>query len=158
NGPMLAAAFRAAGFPVAFACRVSDDLDAVTAMLREGLVGADAAVLSGGVSVCAYDFVPAAITAVGGSPRVHGVAMKPGKPFLFATTPDSRLVFGLPGNPLSAATTLHEFVLPALRRMAGWPEAHCRPLVRARLHEAIANTPGCQRYVLATLAWKTSGP
>jgi molybdopterin molybdotransferase len=158
NGPMLAAAFRAAGFPVAFACRVSDDLDAVTAMLREGLVGADAVVLSGGVSVGAYDFVPAAITAVGGSPRVHGVAMKPGKPFLFATTPDSRLVFGLPGNPLSAATTLHEFVLPALRRMAGWPEAHCRPLVRARLREAIANTPGCQRYVLATLAWKTSGP
>ena len=158
NSPMLAAAFRAAGISVASACRVSDDLDAVTAALREGLASADAVVLSGGVSVGAYDFVPAAVTAVGASPQVHGVAMQPGKPFLFATAPDSRLVFGLPGNPLSAATTLHEFVLPALRRMAGWPEADCRPLVRARLREAIANTPGCQRYVLATLAWNTSGP
>jgi molybdopterin molybdotransferase len=158
NGPMLAAAFRAAGFPVVSACRVSDDLDAVTAALRQGLASADAVVLSGGVSVGAYDFVPAAVTAVGASPHVHGVAMKPGKPFLFATAPDSRLAFGLPGNPLSAATTLHEFVLPALRRMAGWPEADCRPLVRARLLEAIANTPGYQRYVLATLAWNTSGP
>ena len=158
NGPMLAAAFRAAGFPVVSACRVSDDLDAVTAALREGLAGADAVVLSGGVSVGAYDFVPAAVTAVGASSRVHGVAMKPGKPFLFATAPDSRLVFGLPGNPLSAATTLHEFVLPALRRMAGWPEAESRPLIRAHLREAIANQPGRQRHVLATLAWKTSGP
>jgi len=158
NSPMLAAAFRAAGILVASACRVSDDLDAVTAALREGLASADAVVLSGGVSVGAYDFVPAAMTAVGASPQVHGVAMKPGKPFLFATAPDSRLVFGLPGNPLSAATTLHEFVLPALRRMAGWPEADCRPLVRARLGAMIANTPGYQRYVLATLAWSTSGP
>jgi molybdopterin molybdotransferase len=158
NGPMLAAAFRAAGISVASACRVSDDLDAVIAALRQGLASADAVVLSGGVSVGAYDFVPTAITAVGASPQVHGVAMKPGKPFLFATAPDSRLVFGLPGNPLSAATTLHEFVLPALRRMAGWPEADCRPLVRARLREAIANTPGSERYVLATLAWNTSGP
>ena len=158
NGPMLAAAFRAAGISVASACRVSDDLDAVTAALRHGLASADAVVLSGGVSVGAYDFVPAAVTAVGASPQVHGVAMKPGKPFLFATAPDSRLVFGLPGNPLSAATTLHEFVLPALRRMAGWPEADCRPLVRARLREAIANPPGSERYFLATLAWNTSGP
>jgi molybdopterin molybdotransferase len=158
NGPMLTAAFRAAGFPVASTCRVSDDLDAVTAALREALAVADAVVLSGGVSVGAYDFVPAAVTAVGASPHVHGVAMKPGKPFLFATAPDSRLVFGLPGNPLSAATTLHEFVLPALRRMAGWPEAGCRPLVRARLREAIANQPGRQRYVLATLEWNPSGP
>jgi molybdopterin biosynthesis enzyme len=41
--------------------------------------------------------------------------------------------------------------------MAGWPETDCRPLVRARLREAIANRPGYQRYVLATLAWNTSG-
>jgi molybdopterin molybdotransferase len=158
NGRMLAAAFRAAGFPVTSTCRVSDELDAVTAALREGLAGADAVVLSGGVSVGDYDFVPAAVTAAGASTHVHGVAMKPGKPFLFATAPDSRLVFGLPGNPLSAATGLHEFVLPALRRMAGWAEADCRPLIHARLHEAIANKPGRQRYVLATLAWEASGP
>jgi molybdopterin biosynthesis enzyme len=58
---------------------------------------------------------------------------------------------------LSAATGLHEFVLPALRCVAGWPETECRPLVRARLREAIANKPGRQRYVLAMLAWTPTG-
>jgi molybdopterin molybdotransferase len=52
--------------------------------LRDALAAADAVVLSGGVSVGAYDFVPAAVTAVGARTLVHGVAMKPGKPFLFA--------------------------------------------------------------------------
>jgi len=104
-----------------------------------------------------YDFVPAAVTGVGARTLVHGVAMKPGKPFLFAMAPKGQLIFGLPGNPLSAATGLHEFVLPALRRAAGWPDSECRPLVRARLRAAIDNKPGRQRYVLATLAWTQTG-
>jgi len=158
NGPMLAAAFGTAGFSVALVRRVSDELGVVTQALRESLAAADAVVLSGGVSVGAYDFVPAAVGAVGARTLVHGVAMKPGKPFLFALSSDSKPIFGLPGNPLSAATGLHEFVLPALRRMSGWSEAECRPVVCARLVESVANKPGRQRYALATLAWTASGP
>jgi molybdopterin biosynthesis enzyme len=45
-----------------------------------------------------------------------------------------------------------------LRFAAGWPKQECRPLLRARLREAIANKPGRQRYVLATLVWDSSGP
>ena len=157
NGPMLAAAFTGAGFPIVGARRVSDDLEAITLALRQSLATADVVALSGGVSVGAYDFVPAAVTAVGARTLVHGVAMKPGKPFLFALAPQDRPIFGLPGNPLSAATGLHEFVLPALRRMSGWPESDCRPLVRARLREAVASKAGWQRCVLATLAWTASG-
>ena len=157
NGPMLTAALCAGGFSVVFARRVSDDAVAIVDCLRDALATADAVVLSGGVSVGAYDFVPAAVTAVGARTLVHGVAMKPGKPFLFALAPKQQPIFGLPGNPLSAATGLHEFVLPALRRVAGWPESECRPLVRARLREAVANKPGRQRYVLATLAWSPTG-
>jgi molybdopterin molybdotransferase len=158
NGPMLAAALAEAGFSVTSARRVSDDVDAIVASLRDALSAADAVVLSGGVSVGAYDFVPAAVTAVGARTLVHGVAMKPGKPFLFAMALKGQLLFGLPGNPLSAATGLHEFVLPALRRAAGWPDSECRPLVHARLRGAIATKPGRQRYLLATLAWAASGP
>jgi molybdenum cofactor synthesis domain-containing protein len=158
NGPMLAAALAEAGFSVAFARRVSDEADTIMASMRDALNVADAVVLSGGVSVGAYDFVPASVTAIGARTLVHGVAMKPGKPFLFALAPKGQLIFGLPGNPLSAATGLHEFVLPALRRAAGWPASACRPLVRASLREAVTNTPGRQRYVLATLAWAPTGP
>jgi molybdopterin molybdotransferase len=157
NGPMLAAAFWAEGFSVSFAARVSDDGEAIVRALHDALAAADAIVLSGGVSVGTYDFVPAAVTGVGARTLVHGVAMKPGKPFLFAMAPKGQLIFGLPGNPLSAATGLHEFVLPALRRAAGWPDSECRPLVRARLRAAIDNKPGRQRYVLATLAWTQTG-
>ena len=158
NGPMLAAALSASGFPVVFVARVSDDSEAIIRTLHDALAVADAVVLSGGVSVGAYDFVPSAVTAVGASTLVHGVAMKPGKPFLFALSPKGQPIFGLPGNPLSAATGLHEFVLPALRLAAGWPEPTCRPLLRSHLLLAIANKPGRQRYVLATLTWTSSGP
>jgi molybdopterin molybdotransferase len=151
NGPMLSAALLAGGFAVVSAQRVSDEREAIAAKLHEALAAADAVIASGGVSVGAYDFVPAAVTAVGARTVVHGVAMKPGKPFLFAIAPAGQPIFGLPGNPLSAATGLHEFVLPALRRMAGFPEAACRPLLRARLQGAIANPTGLERHFLGTL-------
>jgi molybdopterin molybdotransferase len=157
NGPLLVAAVTAAGFAVVGAGRVPDELNAVTSALRAALAGADAVVMSGGVSVGDYDFVPAAVSAVGARTVVHGVAMKPGKPLLFAVDAEDRLIFGLPGNPLSAATGFFEFVLPALRRRAGWAEVDCRPLVRGRLREPVANKPGRQRYALATLAWTASG-
>jgi molybdopterin molybdotransferase len=158
NGPMLAAALAAGGFPAVFTARVSDDSEAIVRTLRDALAAADAVVLSGGVSVGAYDFVPAAVMAVGARTLVHGVAMKPGKPFLFALSAKGQPIFGLPGNPLSAATGFHEFVLPALRLTAGWLAPDCRPLLRARLRETIASKPGRQRYVLATLTWSSSGP
>jgi molybdopterin molybdotransferase len=158
NGPLMAAAIAAAGFEVATVTRVPDERDAVLTSLRAALADADAVVTSGGVSVGAYDFVPAAVTDLGARSLVHGVAMKPGKPFLFALAAGGRPIFGLPGNPLSAATGLYEFVIPALRRMAGWPEELCRPSVRARLCAALANQPGRQRYVLAELSWTETGP
>ncbi|HEX7596696.1 MAG TPA: molybdopterin molybdotransferase MoeA, partial [Polyangia bacterium] len=158
NGPMVTAALTAAGFSVIATRRVADDQTAIVGMLRELLAQSDAVVVSGGVSVGAYDLVPAALAAIEARTLVRGVAMKPGKPFLFATAPHDRCIFGLPGNPLSAATGLHEFVLPALRRCAGWPEPGCRPLVRARLRETVAGLPGQQRAILGVLEWTATGP
>jgi gephyrin len=59
------------------------------------------------------------------------VAVKPGKPTTFATVPppqgkDAQVpVFALPGNPASALVTFYIFVVPALRRLGGWPEGQC---------------------------------
>jgi molybdopterin molybdotransferase len=157
NQVLIAASLAESGFSVARAERVTDERSMVAESLRAALLGADAVVMSGGVSVGAYDFVPAAIGDVGARVLVHGVSIKPGKPFLFAVTPEGRPVFGLPGNPLSAAVGLHAFVLPALRRMSGIDEAACRPAVRARLANALPGKPGRQRHVLGKLTWTADG-
>jgi len=157
NGPLLSAALRESGLAVVLVDRVSDERHAIAVKLREALAAADAVIVSGGVSVGAYDFVPAATKAVGARTVAHGVAMKPGKPFLFAVAPRGQPIFGLPGNPLSAAVGLHEFVLPALRRMAGLPEASCRPLLCARLRAPVSNPTRLQYHLLGALATTTTG-
>jgi len=157
NQVLIAASLSAAGFTLERAERVPDERLAVAARLREALLTADAVVMSGGVSVGAYDFVPAAVADVGARVLVHGVTMKPGKPFLFALAPEGRPVFGLPGNPLSAAVGLHEFVLPALRRMSGVDPGACQPRMWARLHEDLRNKTGRQHHVLGSLTWTAEG-
>jgi molybdopterin molybdotransferase len=157
NRALIASALLSAGFEVVRVERVSDERAAVADQLGRALAVADAVVLSGGVSAGAYDFVPGAVTDVGARTLVHGVTMKPGRPFLFALSPEGRPIFGLPGNPLSSAVGLHELVLPALRRMSGVRESDCRPSMRARLRENLANSAGCQSHVLAALAWTAQG-
>ena len=94
----------------------------------------------------------------GGKIRFHGVAMKPGKPILYATLPGRRHLFGLPGNPLSALTGFYEFALPALRRLSGLPPDRCRPALRLPLRSPLASQGGRVRFVLARLFWDEGGP
>jgi molybdopterin molybdotransferase len=75
-------------------------------------------VLSGGVSVGKYDLVPDVLKSLGVEIHFHTVRMKPGKPLLFGTLGD-KLVFGLPGNPVSAAVGFELFVRPAIDIMCG---------------------------------------
>jgi molybdopterin molybdotransferase len=90
-------------------------------------------VLSGGVSAGKLDLVPGVLQELHVQPRFHKVKMKPGKPVFFGTH-ERGLVFGLPGNPVSALVCFELFVRPAIRRLAG----HADPgpfLVRANLAE-----------------------
>jgi molybdopterin molybdotransferase len=80
---------------------------------------ADVLVMTGGVSVGAFDPVKALFEG-GDSVRFDRVAMQPGKPQAFGRMGEDRpLVFGLPGNPVSAWVSFHMFVRPALRKMQG---------------------------------------
>jgi molybdopterin molybdotransferase len=160
-GPALAAALAGWGFSRPRYGTVPDDPPAVLRAIRRALRAGDAVLMTGGVSVGRYDFVPEAIRSAGASIRFHGVAMKPGKPTLFATTPDRKLIFGLPGNPLSALNAFHEFVLPALRRLCGLPPADCRVAFPVLLAAGIQRKPGRLRYHLARLevapeGWRAS--
>ena len=97
---------------------VSDDGDGpVKAVAEAAEIGAHVVVFSGGVSAGAYEVVK---NTMADSMEFVKVAMQPGKPQGFGVH-DGVLLFGLPGNPVSALVSFHVFVLPMLRVLAGRP-------------------------------------
>ena len=102
--------------------RCVDDAAETKAVLAHLLEECDVLVSSGGVSVGDLDFVRGALCALDFETVVPRVAMKPGKPFVFATRTDGKVAFGLPGNPMSTLVTYSVFVHPYLVKSMGWPE------------------------------------
>jgi molybdopterin molybdotransferase len=153
----LCAALAQWGVPGVKFVPVADRPAALLAALRRALNRCDVVLFTGGVSAGNYDFVRDAVEAAGATIRFHGLAMKPGKPTLYATAPANRHVFGLPGNPLSAVTAFHEFALPALKRLAGHSAGTCRPGWLLPLAEATESKAGRARYELARLVNRESG-
>jgi molybdopterin molybdotransferase len=132
NGPMLVAqAARAGGVPQYLGI-AADRPDSLRPLIEEGL-RSDVLVLSGGVSAGKLDLVPAMLAELGVTAHLHKVNMKPGKPAFFGSRGEV-LVFGLPGNPVSALVCFELFVRPALRRLAGHADASPR-MVNAVLAE-----------------------
>jgi len=117
NGAMLAAALAAAGADVVSVETVGDDAEALRAVLARALE-ADALVTSGGVSVGEHDLVRAVERELGVEEVFWRIAMRPGKPLAFGMR-GATLVFGLPGNPVSALVGCELFVKPALRALQG---------------------------------------
>jgi len=95
---------------------VSDELDKLTHQLKQALEQSDIVLLTGGVSVGDYDFVVAAAQRCGISTRFHKLKQRPGKPLFFGTK-ESKLIFGLPGNPSSVLTCFYMYVLPVVNKM-----------------------------------------
>ena len=79
----------------------------------------DVVVTSGGVSVGVYDFTKTALQELGAELFFERVALKPGKPTVFARLPNGTMVFGLPGNPVSVSVTFNLFARTALLAMQG---------------------------------------
>ncbi len=93
---------------------IPDDRERTVEHIGRALGEADVVVLSGGVSVGPHDHVKGALAALGVQERFWGVALQPGKPTWFGIAESGTLVFGLPGNPVSAVVTFSLFVAPAL--------------------------------------------
>jgi molybdopterin molybdotransferase len=157
NGPALRAALELAGFKVARSATTPDQAGSLRRQLKRCLKAAPVTLITGGMSVGKYDLVRAALEAAGAIIHVHGVAMKPGKPFLYASVGRNGHVFGLPGNPLSAMTGFHEFVLPALRRLAGHDADTCRPILHLPLAAEVQSKGDRTRFELARIENDPSG-
>jgi gephyrin len=100
------------------------------AAIQKGLDTADILLTTGGTSMGPTDLLKPVIERhFQGTIHFGRVTVKPGKPTTFATIPCAGVakpVFALPGNPASALVMFNIFVVPALRKLGGWPEARCQ--------------------------------
>lgn len=119
NTPMLTGLARHAGAQTTAPQRLPDSREATHSGLGAALAQAEMVIVSGGVSVGPHDHVKPALAELGVQEVFWSVALQPGKPTWFGTLDGGRLVFGLPGNPVSAVVTFSLFVLPALQRLQG---------------------------------------
>lgn len=120
NGPYLAWLLQRFGAELVKQITLPDAPDDLARAVRGWeAAGVDLVITTGAVSMGRYDFVPDVLGALDGAVVFHKVAMRPGKPILFATLPGGALFFGLPGNPVSSAVGARFFVGAALRRLQG---------------------------------------
>jgi molybdopterin molybdotransferase len=163
NGPMLAASVAAAGgVPLSLGVG-RDDATELREAIRRGLE-ADVLVLSGGVSAGVLDLVPGVLAELGVHKVFHKVRLKPGKPLWFGVLPaadgqqaNGRLVFGLPGNPVSSLVCFELFVRAALERLAG-RAATAKGPISGRLDSQFAHRGDRPTFHPATLVAAESGP
>jgi molybdopterin molybdotransferase len=159
NAYTVPALARLAGAEVAGVHSVGDE-EAATQTAVAGALQCDIAVICGGVSVGAHDHVRPALSAAGALELFWGVALRPGKPTWFGTCEnhaDGRqtLVFGLPGNPVSAIVTFLLLVRPAVRRLCG-ADPGCDRLT-ALLDEDYRKQPGRAHAVRCRLELRDDG-
>jgi molybdopterin molybdotransferase len=131
NGRTVLALAREAGATVQRPVTVGDSPNATREAIAAALSAGEVTVICGGVSVGEHDHVRPSLAQLGVEERFWGIALKPGKPTWFGTR-DGRLVFGLPGNPVSVMVTFVLLVAPALRALLGASNA------RVRLRAALA--------------------
>ena len=145
NRLALAALVRSAGAVPRIFPLVADTPEATRSALAEALAQCDAVVSTGGVSVGELDFIKDALAELGGTLEFWRVAIKPGRPFVFGRWRE-KLLFGLPGNPVSALVTFLLLARPALLRWQGAREV-VLPAHPGVLAEPLAN-PGARPHFL----------
>lgn len=113
----LIAALRQAGADVIWAGKGADEREGLERTLRERITESDVVITSGGVSMGELDLIKAILGDLA-TVYFRRVFLKPGKPLNFATAGEA-LIFGLPGNPVSALVSFELFIRPALAKMTG---------------------------------------
>jgi molybdopterin molybdotransferase len=138
NDYAIRAALIGAGYPRADRFHLHDVRHEIEHMLWHILAEYEVVLITGGVSKGKFDFLPSELARQGVRKIFHGVAQRPGKPFWFGIGGRLTPVFALPGNPVSAYTCLHRYVLPALDHASGM---NPRPRLLAALAEPVKFKP-----------------
>lgn len=149
NDHALRAALHTAGYPGVARFHLRDVRHEIEHLLWHILAEFDVVVLTGGVSKGKFDYLPAELDRQGVRKVFQGVAQRPGKPLWFGVSARQTPVFALPGNPVSAYTCLHRYVLPALAHASGLPRAEPR---RVALAEPVTFKPKLAWFLPVKLA------
>lgn len=119
NAWMMAAALKKSGFDAVSRHHFLDDQNELETGLFNVLNSHDVLILTGGVSMGKYDFIPEILQSLGVREVFYKIEQRPGKPMWFGIGPRGQRVFGLPGNPASASVCLFRYVLPSLFKSIG---------------------------------------
>ncbi len=152
NMIMLKAAVKEAGGKVIYCDRVSDDKQETIKAIEQ--VEADIILCTGGVSVGRHDHVKDAAEANGFTPLFWRIWQKPGKPLYFAKKNNS-LLFGLPGNPVSAFMCYTHYVRPIITSLNGQPFGW--PTVSGEAEDDIVNRGKRPNMIRVQLIWRSHG-
>lgn len=98
---------------------LNDDYDLIKAVLDRCLQTYDVLLMTGGVSMGKFDYVPQILEDLGVKKLFHKVRQRPGKPFWFGSCQNKQLIFAFPGNPVSAFMCLHRYFIPWLESSLG---------------------------------------
>ncbi len=147
NGPMLRAMLDPVGLTAALH-HLPDDPNTLFNGLNNLLNTNDILILSGGVSAGKADFVPDTLTKLGVVRKFHKIEQRPGRPLWFGTTPTGKVVFALPGNPVSSVVCMTRYVLPFLRASLGLLPEQPR---HARLLAPVTFTPALTYFLPVAL-------
>jgi molybdopterin molybdotransferase len=148
NSVLLQALLQRCGAIAASVEYCGDDLDSLGKALAAAIKN-EVVIISGGVSVGEHDLVQKVLRSLGAKIDIWRVAIKPGKPFLFGRIGEC-IVFGLPGNPVSAFVTFLQFVRPAILKLMGASDLDL-PKVPARLTVDLLNDGDRAHYIRGKL-------
>lgn len=154
NDRTLEAALRRRAFSEVTRTLLPDDPPVLEREISRLLDASDVLVLSGGVSMGRFDHVPATLAALGVQVLFHKVTQRPGLPLWFGCGAEGKLVFALPGNPVSSLVCLARYVVPALDAALG---ATAPSPVYLKLAEAVDFTPDLTLFLPVELCWHRDG-
>ena len=150
NGISIEILARTAGAETIQLGNAPDEKAALRQLIERGLE-ADLLVLSGGVSMGKYDLVEQVLADLGAEFHFTGVSIRPGRPAVFGTC-RNKLVFGLPGNPVSTMVTFELFVLPAVDVLnGGMPRP--LPVFRAKLATQVREKGPMTHFLPSRIEW-----
>ena len=125
NGPQLHAQCTKYGFPINYYGIVPDDEKLTSEIIEKSVEENDVTILSGGVSVGDFDFVPKIIQKLGFEIHFSKINLKPGQHTTFASK-GNKYIIGLPGNPVSSFIQFEVFALPFLRKLMNYEQPEIR--------------------------------
>ncbi|MFW2404774.1 MAG: molybdopterin molybdotransferase MoeA, partial [Gammaproteobacteria bacterium] len=134
--------------------RLADDPDELRQSISRLHAEHDVLILSGGVSMGKYDYVPQIMEELGAELVFHKILQRPGLPMWFGVSATGKPIFALPGNPVSTLVCTARYVIPAIRAAMGLGQT---PRPRPHLAESIRFEPDLTCFMPVVLQYPTDG-